>query len=759
VQHLLDDILKIDILCAPDEYLRRVLGILCAGLPGACAVAFIVDADDQFVFAAEHDLPEPLLAFCTSGGYLPRVPGAPSPAVDPAPFGAALAQAGFVAITQVPLIHQGRLLGLVELYFEYAAPLPAEVITLLGRLGELVAIAIASNASLDQLDQRTRELHEEIALRERVEQALRRALQERRALVEIINHSTVVALLCRAEPGWPVEFVSDNVAQFGYNPQEILSGSLPLSTLIHPEDRPKVEAAWKELLTAPDVRTLEYRLLPRQGPPRWVEHRIWTRRDSDGLDLLPVVTAPRGVVTHLQGILHDITERKQTEALIYHQAYHDTLTGLPNRTLFQDRLEQAIHRAQRRARLLAVCFLDLDRFKAVNDTLGHHIGDRLLQGVASRLRAVLRTEDTISRLGGDEFTLLLPEIKDPDDAAAVANKVCSAITQPFTIEGQQVHVGTSIGISLFPDDGADARTLLQCADTALYHAKDRGGNTFSFFMPGMNAKLRDRLELEGALRTAIDDDQLLLHYQPQVDLVTGQVSGFEALVRWQHPEWGLLAPDRFIPLAEENGLIVPLGQWVLQEACQQARSWQDHYGMPVRMSVNLSPRQFHQHDLVSTVEEALAATGLPSASLTLEITEGVAMRDVDYSVQTMRMLKGMQVGLSMDDFGVGYSSLMCLKHFPIDTLKIDHSFVQGLLTDSNDAAITHAIIAMADSLRLAVIAEGVETQEQLAFLRASGCNNIQGYLISRPLPAQECSRFVARRGTGVLVGSAPGGGA
>lgn len=449
--------------------------------------------------------------------------------------------------------------------------------------------------------------------------------------------------------------------------------------------------------------------------------------------------------------IRDVSERKQFETQLLHQATHDALTGLPNRLLFRDILAYSMARAQRAEKLLAVLFLDLDGFKNINDTLGHEYGDILLKEIAQRLTATLRKDDLvardadlIARQGGDEFTILLQGISVVQSIIQVAERMLAAISEPFIADGHEMHVTASIGITVFPFDDTDIEHLLRNADTAMYHAKEAGKNNFQFYAAEMNAIIHDRMEIENGLHHALERDELVLHYQPQVDIRSGKIIAVEALLRWAHPEKGLIPPDEFIPVAEDSGLIVPIGEWVLRTACRQNKIWQDA-GLPhIRMAVNLSARQFRQPHLAAVVAKAREDAGLdPHAdNLELEVTESILMKDMEETIAMLNKLHEMGVRLSIDDFGTGYSSLSYLKRFPIHTLKIDRSFIRDITIDPDDAAIAATIVALGHSLKLKVIAEGVETAEQLAFLREIKCDEMQGYYFSKPLPPEEIKKLL-----------------
>ncbi|HLA79577.1 MAG TPA: EAL domain-containing protein [Vicinamibacteria bacterium] len=452
----------------------------------------------------------------------------------------------------------------------------------------------------------------------------------------------------------------------------------------------------------------------------------------------------RDLLTFVSQHVATAIARKQAEEQIRSLAYHDVLTGLPNRLLFQDRLAVAVANAHRRRHKLAVLFFDLDRFKLINDSLGHSLGDRLLQAVAERLGGSIREGDTVARLGGDEFTVLLPELGRNSDAAKVSGKILEALRLPFVLGGRELYVTASVGVAIYPHDGHDAETLVKNADTAMYRAKEHGRDNYQLYTATMNASAVERLALENALRKAVAGRSFEVHYQPQLDFRAGRVYGVEALVRWRHPERGLLAPSEFIGLAELTGLIVPLGLWVLETACAQAKAWQAGGRSDLKVGVNLSARQLQAADVIEQVRRVLRETGLAPQFLDLEITETNAMQNADATIAILRELKALGVSISIDDFGIGYSSLNYLKRLPIDTLKIDQSFVRDVTTDPDDAAIASAIIGLAQTLKLAVVAEGVETREQLAFLVSRGCHRMQGRLFSDALPAEACQAFLAR---------------
>ena len=449
-----------------------------------------------------------------------------------------------------------------------------------------------------------------------------------------------------------------------------------------------------------------------------------------------------GRVTGAVIVFHDVTAARAMSIEMTHFAQHDVVTNLPNRLLLVDRITQAISLARRQARSIAVMFLDLDRFKSINDSLGHATGDLLLQSISKRIVADVRGSDTVSRLGGDEFVILLSEIAHPEDAATSANKILLSLGTPHLIEGQEVHIEASMGISIYPEDGEDAETLIKSADTAMYHAKDSGRNNFKFFKAEMNLRAVERQYLEAGLRCAAERGEFSLHYQPKVNLDTGEITGAEALIRWQHPDRGFIPPDAFVPIAEECGLIVQIGRWVLREACGQARKWQDADLPFKRISVNVSATEFRAKNFVESVSTILRETGLDARYLDIELTESVLMRHVESAAAVLRALKMIGVHIAVDDFGTGYSSLSYLQQFPIDILKIDKCFVHQITSDFKGSAIVSAIIDMGKNLEQRVIAEGIETEDQLAFLRARHCTEGQGYLFSRPVAATQFEQLL-----------------
>jgi len=475
---------------------------------------------------------------------------------------------------------------------------------------------------------------------------------------------------------------------------------------------------------------------------------VWDRRRNGEvypkwLTINAVQDAASGAVSHYVGIFSDISEQKENVARIEHLAYHDPLTGLPNRHALNARLDQSIAEARRNEHMLAVMFIDLDRFKTINDSLGHDVGDQLLVAVAQRLRAVLRESDTVARLGGDEFVIVVTGMVGPEDAARVAEKVVAQVGEPLVLAGHVLHTSPSIGIGIFPADGADRDTLMKNADAAMYHAKQHGRNGFHFFTADMNAAAAGRLLLETQLRGALDRGEFFLLFQPQVEIATGRPVGAEALVRWRHPERGTLLPEEFIPVAEESGLIIPLGAWVLEEACRQARGWSAAGLAPLRVAVSLSMQQLKDRQLATHVEQILRRTGLPAGRLEIEVAESAVMENPGHVLETLCALQALGIRLAIGDFGIGYSSLAYLRRLPNSRLKIDRSFVADLETDANDIAIAEGIVALARSLGLPVTAEGIETPAQLDILKRFGCGEGQGSLFSRPMSAEALRAYLA----------------
>ena len=482
------------------------------------------------------------------------------------------------------------------------------------------------------------------------------------------------------------------------------------------------------LRDAQNLNSVEVELKRSDGTTRWL------------LQNLVVAGEHEGAVIHTT--LVDISDRKRAEEQIEFHAYHDILTNLPNRKLFADRLRQSLTHARRSGRTLAVMFIDIDHFKNINDTLGHTCGDELLLEMSYRLRHCVREDDTVARLGGDEFTIILSQLRQPEDAANVAQKILRAVQVPLSLGGTPIEVTASIGIALYPVDGADPEALLRNADSAMYRAKESGRNTYQLCTDEMKLRAVDRLSLEARLRAAISEGQLVLYYQPQVNLRTGRIVGVETLLRWNDPERGLVEPAEFLLVAEESRLIIPIGEWVMRTACRDMKEWQDRGIAPGRVAVNLSPRQFQQHDLVQTVQSALAETGLNGTALEIEIAETTAMQKAEVTIDVLRELRATGVTIAIDDFGTGYSSLNYLKRFPINAIKIDRTFVSNIPNDENGAAIVSAVIGIARSLRLRVIAEGLETSEQFAFLRRKECDEAQGYYFSRPVSHEEMSQLL-----------------
>lgn len=521
----------------------------------------------------------------------------------------------------------------------------------------------------------------------------------------------------------------------GYSPDEVI-GNKPRMLRSGHHDKAFYDQMW--------------RMLHEAG--HW-QGEIWDRRKNGELyaELLSIsaVRGDGGEATHYVGVFNDISRYKDYEARLEFLANHDPLTRLPNRILLNDRLDEAIHRAERGGSIICVMFIDLDHFKMINDSLGHGVGDRLLQEVASRLSGEVRKSDTVARLGGDEFNIVLEQIRNTGEAVIVAQKLLAALMRPIVIDEHQLYISASIGIGFYPQDGSDAQTLLKHADTAMYRAKAEGRNRYKFFSSDMNEGAHEFMVMANSLHAALERNEIYLEYQPRIDFATGQITGVEALVRWNHPELGLVPPARFIPLAEETGLIVPIGDWVIESACRQGKAWLDA-GMPLRIAVNLSTRQFRVPGLSSRIAGIAKQCGLPLELLEVEITESLMMHDPASATQTLEAISRNGIKIALDDFGTGYSSLSYLKQFPIDYIKVDRSFVSDIPQDSGGVAIVRTIIAMAQSLGLAVVAEGVETVEQYEFLQREGCSEAQGYYFSHPVSP---ARIIDMLQKGTLLGA------
>jgi len=566
-----------------------------------------------------------------------------------------------------------------------------------------------------QIKGRAQALEQQLLISERSQEELVRSSRE--ALVQVID--TIPALVSAADKDSRIVFVNAHFADFVHSTPDVLTGKL-LSDVLR-SDKSELSGQVHRSIVK-DQRTsvsFEESITDISGS----ERTFLTTKTS--------MRAFSGAETSVLTTSIDITERKQAESTLRHIALHDTLTDLPNRRMLYDWVQQKLASEQTG---FAILLIDLDRFKAVNDALGHAGGDRILKLVTSRLLEVVSSTDLVARLSGDEFVVVQAGIASSDDAGDLARKIIDSLSAPFLLEESEIRVGCTIGIALAPHDGQDAEQLLRCADLSMYRAKAEGRNTLCFYSPEIDSISWNNISLEVELRKAITQDQFELYYQPQIDLVTGSIAGAEALLRWVRPEFGLTAPNVFIDIAEETGLINEIGAWVLKEACTQAATWQSLGYGPLRISVNLSPVQFLRQDIVQLVEATLEATNLNPEFLELELTEGSLLKDVERTKEVLRRLKNLGVRIAIDDFGVGFSSLSYLKNFTVDTLKIDRSFISSLLAESRDEAIVRAIISLAQSLELKVVAEGVETSPQLACLLNQNCDEAQGYLFSRPIP-------------------------
>jgi diguanylate cyclase (GGDEF)-like protein/PAS domain S-box-containing protein len=591
--------------------------------------------------------------------------------------------------------------------------------------GEQFPIEITIDPVGSGSDQTFTSFVRDISERRRAQDELERREQRFRAIVE--KSWSGVVLLTHS---LAFSYVGASTERLlGYNEGELMGASI--LGFVHPRERQSARQLFANLLEAPSRELQgELRFLHKNGSWVWIE--------GFAQNLLHEPSVGAIVVNY-----RDITQRKATEKQLEYQAYYDALTGLPNRLLFRDRVVTAIAQATRNRRAMAVMYLDLDHFKLVNDGLGHSIGDKLLAQVAERLQASVRASDTISRLGGDEFTLLLNDVQSSDAVAGVARKILQSLARPFKVEGHELFVTASIGISIYPSDGSDVETLLKTADSAMYRAKELGRNQAQLFTASMNERYVRRLAIEQSLHHALERRELELHYQPVYDRARRRPVSVEALIRWNHPTRGLVPPADFIPLAEETGLIVPIGEWVVREVCGQLRRWHDAGLTAMKAAINISAPQLQQPAFTRIVADALQRNGLPPSSLQVEITESVAVQNIELILQVLQELKALGVGIAIDDFGTGQSSLLYLKRFPIDTVKIDQTFIRDVTTDDATAAIVSYVISLAHTLRFEVVAEGVETEEQFAFLRLNACDRLQGFLFSPAVPAGEIEALIA----------------
>ncbi|HKP52686.1 MAG TPA: EAL domain-containing protein [Chloroflexia bacterium] len=626
------------------------------------------------------------------------------------------------AVVGIPLRVGDEIVGVLGLaYPPDGRTFGPDEVAFLSRFGQLASLSLG-NARLYA------EIQRELAVRKRAEEALRVSERRYRQLFE-----RNLAGVYRSTPDGRILDCNDALVKIlGCDSREDLMGRLASEFYWNAEDR-------KDLLT--DLRqqhsltNSEIRLKRKDGRPVWV-------LDSATLIASGNSGESPGV---MEGTIIDITERKLLEEQLLHQAFHDPLTNLPNRSLFMDRLEHALARASRISSSVAVLFLDLDEFKVINDSLGHKVGDQLLIAVGRRIELCIRAGDTVARLGGDEFTVLLEEVESVREVAETAERIASQLQRPFNIEGQDLFITTSVGIALSGPDHGQPTDLLRNADIAMYEAKKGGKSRYAVFEPGMNSRLWERMQTETELRRALEHNEFTVYYQPIIELETGRVLELEALVRWQHPTRGLVLPSEFIPVAEESGLILPLGQWVLREACRDIRAWQMQScdATPLLLSVNLSPRQFRHPRLLEDIVTSLEETGLDPCHLKLEITESVALDNTEATIETLRELRRLGIHIAIDDFGMGYSALGYLKRYPVDTLKLDRSFVDGMGHDIEDTAIVNAVIAFAKTLSLSVTAEGIETVEQLTQLQSLGCDRGQGYYFARPMTAEAVTALIA----------------
>ena len=587
-----------------------------------------------------------------------------------------------------------------------------------------ICYAVSRNQGQSQLQQYYQE-------NERAKRALQDRDERFRSLVSNIPGAVYRYTLSEARE-WEIDFISDVIKDIaGYSADNFIGKSISdYFDKVLPQDLPLLKDAFEKAVQQGTLFGVDYRVRHMSGDFRWVHDRGRAVRDRTGR------------VTHVDGVISDTTERTKEKERFNQLVYYDALTNLPNRELFVDRLDQAIQQARRKKESGAVLALDLDHFKRINDTLGHPIGDQLIKAVSVRLLKLLFDSDTITRIGGGAFIILLSRVAKSEDAENVATKLLTAFKAPFLINEHELFTSCSIGIAIFPNDGESSDILIKNADAAMHISKERGKDRYQLFSSSIANSSFERLVLESSLRRAMERKEFQLFYQPQVDLRTGEAVGAEALIRWKHPDLGFIPPMEFIPIAEETGLIHPIGEWVLKTACEQKKIWDEQGFKSFRVSVNLSARQFHYANLVDVVGDTIRKSGIDARCLDLELTESTIMDRLEETTLTLKRLKNMGAHISIDDFGTGYSSLMYLKTFPIDCVKIDKSFVNDVTTDSDDRAITQAIISMAHSLKLEVVAEGVETKEQLEILKSQGCDIIQGYLFSKPIPVDDVAPFL-----------------
>ncbi len=559
------------------------------------------------------------------------------------------------------------------------------------------------------------------------EQALRDAEERYRNIVE-----NAVEGIFQTTPQGRYLSINPALARiYGYDkPEEMIGAYLDIGRQLYVDPARRLEFMRLIHLNGV-VSNFESEVYRKNGEIIWISENAREVRDGSG-NLL-----------YFEGTVEDITERKTYETRLTHQATHDTLTGLPNRALFRDRLQQAVRYAERERAKVSIVFIDLDNFKYINDSLGHEAGDALIRIMAQRLKSCVRDSDTVARLGGDEFVLLLQGAPFDDERVSIAmSRILSEVRKPVDVRGRELTVTCSIGISVCPEDGNDVDALLKHADAAMYQAKQAGRDNFQFFTSSINQRVLDRMDLEHRLRGALERSEFLLHYQPKLDLRSGMVVGTEALIRWRAPQQGLVSPSRFIPLAEETGLIEPIGEWVLETACRQAQLWRERGFRPLTVAVNVSPRQFRDAGLPQLVENILKKTGVTPSMIELEITETCLAHDSEKFIATLKTLKGLGVQIAIDDFGVGYSSMAYLKSFPVDRLKVDQTFAKNLATSEKDRSIYKAIVSLGHNLGLRVVAEGVETSEQYYLLRDIGCDEVQGFFFSMPVPADDFERLI-----------------